>query len=73
MRKREIGAALMIAALLIPTAALAIGPAWGMEYAEVLLLGTPMFVAFAVGTLPAGWLGDRMDRMMLIAVFFPVT
>ena len=56
--------------LIFPTAALAIGPAWGMSYGEVLLLGTPMFVAFAVGTLPAGWLGDRMDRMMLIAVFF---
>ena len=56
--------------LIFPTAALAIAPAWGMSYAEVLLLGSPIYVMFALGTLPAGWLGDRMDRMMLIAIFF---
>lgn len=56
--------------LIFPTAALAIAPAWGMTYAEVLLLGSPIYVMFALGTLPAGWLGDRMDRMVLIAIFF---
>lgn len=56
--------------LIFPTAALAIAPAWVMGYSDVLLLGTPIYVMFALGTLPAGWLGDRMDRMMLIAVFF---
>ena len=56
--------------LIFPTAALAIAPSWEMAYADVLLLGTPMYVMFALGTLPAGWLGDSMDRMMLIAVFF---
>ena len=56
--------------LIFPTAALAIAPAWGMSYADALLLGTPIYVMFALGTLPAGWLGDRMDRMALIAVFF---
>ncbi len=56
--------------LIFPTAALAIAPSWAMGYADVLLLGTPMYVMFALGTLPAGWLGDSMDRMMLIAVFF---
>lgn len=56
--------------LIFPTAALAIAPAWNMTYAEVLLLGTPLYVMFAFGTLPSGWLGDRVDRMLLIAVFF---
>ena len=56
--------------LIFPTAALALAPAWDMSYAEVLLLGTPLYVMFALGTLPAGWLGDRVDRMLLIAVFF---
>ena len=56
--------------LIFPTAALAIAPAWNMNYADVLLLGSPIYLMFALGTLPAGWLGDRMDRMTLIAVFF---
>ena len=56
--------------LIFPTAALAIAPAWSMSYADVLLLGSPIYLMFALGTLPAGWLGDRMDRMTLIAVFF---
>lgn len=56
--------------LIFPTAALAIAPAWGMSFAEVLLFGTPLYVMFALGTLPAGWLGDRMDRLTLIAIFF---
>ena len=56
--------------LIFPTAALAIAPDWGLGYAEALALGTPLYVAFALATLPAGWLGDRFDRMALIAVFF---
>lgn len=56
--------------LIFPTAALAIAPAWDATYAEVLLLGTPLYVTFALGTLPAGWLGDHFDRMKLIILFF---
>ncbi len=56
--------------LIFPTAALAIAPAWGMSFADVLLFGTPLYIMFALGTLPAGWLGDRIDRVTLIAVFF---
>ena len=58
------------ALLIFPTAALAIAPAWDRPYAEVLLLGSPLYIAFALGTLPAGWLGDRMDRLVLVAAFF---
>lgn len=56
--------------LIFPTAALAIAPDWNMGYADVLLLGSPVYIMFALGTLPAGWLGDKLDRMTLIAVFF---
>jgi MFS family permease len=56
--------------LIFPTAAIAIAPAWGMSFADVLFFGTPLYVMFAFGTLPAGWLGDRVDRLTLISVFF---
>lgn len=56
--------------LIFPTAALAIARAWGMGYSEILVLGTPLYVMFALGTLPAGWLGDRFDRMKLLALFY---
>ena len=56
--------------LIFPTAALAIGPAWNTSYAEILLLGSPLYIAFALGTLPAGWLGDRYDRVLLMGIFF---
>src|SRR5262245_43879178 len=41
-----------------------------MSYSEALALGTATFVAVAVGTLPAGWLGDRWRRSHLIVIFF---
>lgn len=56
--------------LIFPTAALAIASVWNMSYADTLVLGTPLYVMFAVGTLPAGWLGDRVDRVNLIILFF---
>ena len=56
--------------LIFPTAAIAIAAEWGLTYGEALALGTPVYVMFALGTLPAGWLGDRFDRMFLIALFF---
>lgn len=56
--------------LIFPTAALAIASAWTMSYADTLILGTPLYVMFAIGTLPAGWLGDRIDRVNMIIVFF---
>jgi MFS family permease len=56
--------------LIFPTAVLAIHREWGLPYGEALALGTATFVAVAVGTLPAGWLGDRWRRSHLIAIFF---
>ena len=56
--------------LVFPTAVIAIESDWGLTYGEALALGTSMYVAFAVATLPAGWLGDHVDRRKLIVVFF---
>jgi len=56
--------------LIFPTAVLAIHPAWGMSYGEALALGTPGFVAFALCTPVAGWLGDRYGGPPLMAAFF---
>lgn len=56
--------------LIFPTAAIAIAHEWAMSYGAALAMGTPVYVLFALGTLPAGWLGDRYDRIKLLALFF---
>jgi len=56
--------------LIFPTAVLALGPAWGMSYGEALALGTAAFVMFGLGSLPAGWLGDRWSRAHMMSIFF---
>jgi len=56
--------------LIFPTAAIAIEHEGQRDYGSVLALGTPVYVCFALATLPAGWLGDRFDGDRLIGVFF---
>ena len=56
--------------LIFPTAVLALAPAWGMAYGEALALGTAAFVMFGLGSLPAGWLGDRWSRAHMMTIFF---
>jgi MFS family permease len=56
--------------LIFPTAVLALAPAWGLSYGEALAFGTAAFVMFGLGTLPAGWLGDRWSRGHLMSLFF---
>ncbi len=56
--------------LIFPVAVIALERDWGLSYGEALALGTPMYVAFALATLPAGWLGDRWSRQYLISAFF---
>jgi len=56
--------------LIFPTAAIATALEWRMSYGAALAMGTPVYVLFALGTLPAGWLGDRFDRIKLLALFF---
>lgn len=56
--------------LIFPTAVIAIQDDWQMAYGEALALGTPAVIAFALGTILAGWLGDRWSRRSLMAIFF---
>ena len=56
--------------LLYPTAVLAMGDELPGTYGEKLSLSVFTFAALAVGTLPAGWLGDRWSRRGMIGVFF---
>ena len=52
--------------LILPTAALATGA----DYAGSLSPGTWAFAAFALATLPAGWLGDRWGRVAMMRVYW---
>ncbi|MBT5037799.1 MAG: MFS transporter, partial [Rhodospirillaceae bacterium] len=56
--------------LLFPTVVLGLEGTFERSYEELLALASPGFIAFAAGTLPAGWLGDRWSRSGMIAVFF---
>lgn len=57
--------------LIIATAAaLALASDWDMSYGQLITYATPGFVAFAVFTIPAGWLADRWSREGMMAVFF---
>ncbi len=51
-------------------AALALASDWNMSYGQLIAYATPGFVAFAVFTIPAGWLADRWSREGMMAVFF---
>ena len=56
--------------LLYPTVVLTLEGVFERSYGELLSLAVPGFIAFAAGTLPAGWLGDRWSRPAMLAVFF---
>ncbi len=56
--------------LLYPTVVLALEPAWGIGFAELLPLGFAGYLLFGLGALPAGWLGDRWDSGSMMVVFF---
>jgi MFS family permease len=56
--------------LIFPTAVLAMGPAFGASWNELLPLSFGGFVAFGACSLPAGWLGDRWSRWGMMVVFF---
>ena len=58
------------ALLILPTAALAMARDQGLSYAAALDPGTWAFAAFALATLPVGWLGDRWSKIGLMRVFW---
>ena len=51
-------------------AALRLADEWGMSYAALIPYATPGFVAFGLGSLPAGWIADRWSREGMLIVFF---
>ena len=51
-------------------AALALASDWNMSYGQLITYATSGFAAFAVFTIPAGWLADRWSREGMMAVFF---
>ena len=52
--------------MILPTAALATGA----DYAGSLQPATWAFLAFALATMPAGWLGDRWGRVAMMRLFW---
>lgn len=56
--------------LIFPTAVLVIYRAWDISYGLALSLSAAAFLALALGTLPAGWLGDHWGRRRMMIVFF---
>jgi MFS family permease len=51
-------------------AALTLARDWGMSYAELIPYATPGFVAFAVCSIPAGWIADKWSRQGMMTIFF---
>ncbi len=51
-------------------AALTLARDWGMSYAELIPYATPGFVAFALCSIPAGWLADKWSRQGMMTIFF---
>ncbi|MDE2881037.1 MAG: MFS transporter [Acidobacteriota bacterium] len=51
-------------------AALRLTEEWGMSYAALIPYATPGFVAFGLGSLPAGWIADKWSREGMLILFF---
>ena len=51
-------------------AALRLAEEWGMSYAALIPYATPGFVAFGLGSLPAGWIADKWSREGMLVLFF---
>src|SRR5262244_188637 len=56
--------------LIFPTVVIGLEIVYGRSYAELIVLGTPAFIAFGVFSLPAGWLGDHWSRRNMMALFY---
>jgi len=56
--------------LIFPTAVLGMAASFDWSYSELLTLSVGGFIAFGVGSMPSGWLGDLWSRRNMMAVFF---
>src|SRR5689334_17464029 len=59
-----------LAMLIYATAVLVMTSQFGLSYQDMLPLSIGGFIAFGGGSLPAGWLGDRLGRRPMMIVFF---
>ncbi len=56
--------------LIYPMVVLVLADDLGRDYGDLLVLAIYGFVAFGAGSLPAGWLGDRVSRVTMMVIFF---
>ncbi|MDA0340285.1 MAG: MFS transporter [Proteobacteria bacterium] len=56
--------------LLFPVVAALAASAFDEDYGPLLALSTGSWLAFGLGSMPAGWLADRWSRRGMLAVFF---
>lgn len=56
--------------LIFPTAVLALQNNWGSSYAELLKYGSFGVLAYGLGSIPSGWLGDRWSQRGMMNVYF---
>lgn len=56
--------------LIFPTVVLVLQQEWGLSYAELLKYGSLGVLAYGLGSLPSGWLGDRWSQRGMMNVYF---
>ncbi|WP_062263454.1 MFS transporter [Endozoicomonas arenosclerae] len=56
--------------LIFPTVILSLQNEWNIAYADLLKYGSLGVFALGLGSLPAGWLGDRWSREGMMKLFF---
>ena len=56
--------------LLYPTVLISLEQELGLSFKELAGLAVPAAFLFGVGSLPAGWLGDRWSKTKLLEIFF---
>ena len=56
--------------ILYATAVLYLPQEFGLPYGEMLGLSSIGLILFGVGSLPAGWIGDRWSQVGMIVIFF---
>lgn len=56
--------------LIFPTIVLALQKEWGTGYGELLKFGSFGVLAYGLGAMPSGWLGDRWNQRGMMNVFF---
>src|SRR4030095_10887535 len=56
--------------LIFPTVVIGLELIYARSSPELIVLGTPAFIAFGVFSLPAGWLGDHWSRRNMMVLFY---